>query len=96
MSDSPAPFDGEQVDNKVEEDEAFHRLEKEYAHTKIVTVVQRENEAPRVQWDDNLSQSEVVTCLFKALLSLTLDDYIMEMFDEFGGDDYDEVDDDRE
>ena len=72
-------------------DEVFERLEKEYARTRIITVIQRENSSPRVQWDDSLTEAEVVTNLFKALLYMTLDDYVMEMFDEMGGDDYDEA-----
>ncbi len=64
------------------QDEIFARLEKDYAATKIITVVQREGEVPKVQWDDSLTEDQVVANLFKALLFMTLDEYIMEVFEE--------------
>lgn len=83
------------MSEKKKPDEVFERLEKEYAGTRIITVIQRGQDSPKVQWDDSLTESEVIGNLFKALLFMTLDDYIMECFDEMSGeDDYDDQDDD--
>lgn len=66
-------------------DEVFEQLEREYQGTKIVTVVQREEGPPNVQWDANtLTENDVVANLFKALLFMTLDEYVSEIFDDMG------------
>lgn len=70
-------------------DEVFEQLEREYQGTKIVTVVQREDGPPTVQWDaQRLTENDVIANLFKALLFMTLDEYVSEIFDDMdSGDD---------
>lgn len=63
-------------------EELFDQLEREYSGTRMISVVQRQDEPPSVHWDPGLTESDVIANLFKALLFMTLDEYVMEMFDD--------------
>lgn len=80
------------------QDDAFSNLQKDYENTRIISVVQRNLGPPQVQWDNSLSESEVVAGLLKALLHLVIDEYVADVFDEWAEDnvDWEDPDDDEE
>ena len=69
---------------------AFEELEKEYSTTKLIHVIQRGDDPPTVQWDNGLSENDVIANLVKALLFMAVDDYVMEIFSNMVEDSDDE------
>lgn len=64
------------------EEEMFSRLEKEYEGTRFITIVHREDRAPTVQWDPALTENDVIAGLVRAVLFMTLDEYVSDIFDD--------------
>jgi hypothetical protein len=48
----------------------------------MIQVVQRGDEAPSVHWDTTLTENDVISSLFKALLFMTIDEYMASVFDD--------------
>lgn len=65
-------------------DEVFAQLEEDYRETKIINVVQRRG-IPSVTWDPRLSENDVVATLVKALLFMTIDEFLSDIFEEDEG-----------
>lgn len=66
-------------------DDTFQELAKQLSGTRIISVVQRGDSPPTVQWDPSLSENDVIANLLKALLFMTLDEYVSEMLDDMLG-----------
>lgn len=75
-----------------QDNEIIRKLEDEYSETKLITIIKRGNSVPKVEWDINLSEDEVIATLVKALLFMTIDDFLVEMI---GGMDNNDNDDDE-
>ena len=73
-----------------DQDEVLSQLEKNYKSTRLIYIIQKGDDAPKVQWDPGLTENDVIANLVKALLFMTVDDYIMEIFEELDEDDEDE------
>lgn len=65
-----------------QEEEAMRRLEAAWAETKLITVIKKGDEAPRVEWDKSLTEDEVIAHLVRAIMFMAVDEYLLDMLDE--------------
>lgn len=72
------------------DDEVLTELEKHYGNTKIIYVIQKGDEPPKVQADPGLTENDVIANLVKALLFMSMDEYILEILDHLDPDDEDD------
>lgn len=77
----------------MDEHEILKNLEEDYASTKIISVVWQEGQLPKVVWD-GLPEAEVIATLFRALLFMTIDDFIYDAMDGFMDEDDEDEDED--
>lgn len=75
-----------------DQEEILSQLEKHYKTTKLIYIIQKGDGTPSVQWDPSLTENDVIANLVKALLFMTVDEYIIDMMDALDGDDEDEED----
>lgn len=80
------------TDNANMDDELLAKLEQEYEGTRIISVVCRDGRPPRVEAPKDVSESDVIATLLKAVLFICMDDFIYDIIDEVLEDDEDDED----